>query len=325
MSASGEPTEDDAQQLVHSRETQQDATPVRMFRLPIVVFRGKRRLATVVLLQAQDVVYDASATAVNASVVSPIAVPFTALQTASPPMPTTATPMLRDTSIVASSPSVITQHRLAGSEPGSRRGSDAANYGTPQHSSYRAPSGSRDAASTGLSALELEPQQHSHQRGPPSPRGTSSGFESVDHSDVMLLLSRGTSREEGSLGVAADTDVYTFGQNAYGELGLGDTLERQAPSLVEMFSGKRVCCVAAGNEHTAVLCEDGSVFSVGYNDSGQCGVGHLIKLSEPTLVSALVGKDIVSVHSANGCEHLLAGTYLLSCVVLCCCLPVWSP
>lgn len=52
-----------------------------------------------------------------------------------------------------------------------------------------------------------------------------------------------------------------FGQNAQGELGLGDSLERRKPAFSEACRGKDIVQVTAGNEHTAVLTNTGEVCS----------------------------------------------------------------
>ncbi len=62
----------------------------------------------------------------------------------------------------------------------------------------------------------------------------------------------------------------------------------------------------AGNEHTALLSQDGIVYVCGYNDSGQLGLGHTERAPQLTPVESLLGKKkIALIHSANGCEHLL--------------------
>lgn len=50
-----------------------------------------------------------------------------------------------------------------------------------------------------------------------------------------------------------------FGQNACGELGLGDAVERHTPTLSNSSRGKGVVHVTAGNELTAVLTNTGEV------------------------------------------------------------------
>lgn len=54
-----------------------------------------------------------------------------------------------------------------------------------------------------------------------------------------------------------------FGQNACGELGLGDTVERHTPTLSNSSRGKSIVHITAGNELTAVLTKTGEVSAVG--------------------------------------------------------------
>ncbi|KAG6974354.1 hypothetical protein JG687_00000386 [Phytophthora cactorum] len=73
-----------------------------------------------------------------------------------------------------------------------------------------------------------------------------------------------------------DTGVFSFGQNTYGELALGDTNDRSNPTRVDLgrsSSANLIVDVACGNEQTAILFENGDVFTCGYNDSGQCAIG----------------------------------------------------
>ncbi|RLN67315.1 hypothetical protein BBP00_00001696 [Phytophthora kernoviae] len=70
------------------------------------------------------------------------------------------------------------------------------------------------------------------------------------------------------------TGVYSFGQNTYGELALGDTFDRNTPTRVDLGNGnenKLVADVACGNEQTGILFADGDVYTCGYNDSGDDG------------------------------------------------------
>ena len=99
-------------------------------------------------------------------------------------------------------------------------------------------------------------------------------------------------------------NVYSFGQNSYGELGHRDRHELHVPTRIEQCVGMNVVHVAAGNEHSAVLCENGDVFTCGYNDSGQCGLGNTNRTSTFQRVQALVGKGVSRIVSSNGCEHV---------------------
>ena len=52
----------------------------------------------------------------------------------------------------------------------------------------------------------------------------------------------------------------------------------------------RVVQVAAGNEHTALLTDQGDVYTCGYNDSGQGGIGSTGRVPSLRLVEALRGR-----------------------------------
>ena len=49
-----------------------------------------------------------------------------------------------------------------------------------------------------------------------------------------------------------EREVWTFGQNSYGELIQGDTATRKSPARV-MAEGKKIVAVCAGNEHTVLM------------------------------------------------------------------------
>ncbi|RLN57666.1 hypothetical protein BBJ29_000404 [Phytophthora kernoviae] len=105
------------------------------------------------------------------------------------------------------------------------------------------------------------------------------------------------------------TGVYSFGQNTYGELALGDTFDRNTPTRVDLGNGnenKLVADVACGNEQTGILFADGDVYTCGYNDSGQCAVGTTERVPTLRFSPSLSSKRSVRVFSGNGSEHLAA-------------------
>uniref|UniRef100_A0A7S2RFP8 BTB domain-containing protein n=1 Tax=Mucochytrium quahogii TaxID=96639 RepID=A0A7S2RFP8_9STRA len=100
--------------------------------------------------------------------------------------------------------------------------------------------------------------------------------------------------------------IFSWGQNAYGELGLGDTEARSVPHKLGFNAPiKQIAC---GNEITCLLTNEGRVYCCGYNDSGQCGTGDTNRVRTWQLVEGLVGKNVQALASANGCEHVLAIT-----------------
>uniref|UniRef100_A0A0G4HZS4 RCC1-like domain-containing protein n=1 Tax=Chromera velia CCMP2878 TaxID=1169474 RepID=A0A0G4HZS4_9ALVE len=82
----------------------------------------------------------------------------------------------------------------------------------------------------------------------------------------------------GGFHSAAWTDegrLFMWGRGEKGQLGLGDTGNRQTASLLSpaVLDGEAVTQVALGGEHTLIVCRSGRLFSWGYNYFGQLGHG----------------------------------------------------
>jgi alpha-tubulin suppressor-like RCC1 family protein/uncharacterized protein YkwD len=77
---------------------------------------------------------------------------------------------------------------------------------------------------------------------------------------------------------AGGIDAYSWGANAYGQLGKGDYDDHWLPGGVggliqSHVLGLEVIAVAGGLDHSLALMDDGSVWAWGRNDSGQLGDG----------------------------------------------------
>ena len=72
----------------------------------------------------------------------------------------------------------------------------------------------------------------------------------------------------------SDGSVFTWGDGYVGKLGLGDDQsDKLVPTQVRgELQNKAAVQVAAGNDHSACVAGDGSVYSWGNNDDGQLGV-----------------------------------------------------
>jgi protein ATS1 len=69
--------------------------------------------------------------------------------------------------------------------------------------------------------------------------------------------------------------LYAFGSNGSGQLGVGhtDDLSKPAPTSVAHDAAHgRLTQLAAGGNHTLMLCEDGTVKATGNNLDGRCGI-----------------------------------------------------
>lgn len=100
-------------------------------------------------------------------------------------------------------------------------------------------------------------------------------------------------------------EVYTWGSNKYGQLGLGSNEPSSRPIHVN-FKGRAnfITKVSAGWNHT--LCiegDEGRVFGFGANESGQLGSGDYENANQPT---RCLGLEFRMTEIAAGTKHSLA-------------------
>jgi regulator of chromosome condensation len=70
--------------------------------------------------------------------------------------------------------------------------------------------------------------------------------------------------------------VYSWGLNNHGQLGIGHKENTSIPTLVKgLPEGERIVMIAGGDHHTTALTVEGKVYCWGRNDEGQCGKGDL--------------------------------------------------
>lgn len=110
--------------------------------------------------------------------------------------------------------------------------------------------------------------------------------------------------EAHSMTLSMSGNVYSWGKNDLGQLGLGHTENKDSPCLIEALDNQKVEFVACGGSHTALLTQDGQLFTFGAGKYGQ--LGHKSKRNElkPRLVTALVANRVTQI--ACGRWHTLA-------------------
>ncbi len=139
------------------------------------------------------------------------------------------------------------------------------------------------------------------------------------HTPVKVKLPQGTTviaisaGGVHSLAVTAAGQVLAWGDNEYGQLGDGTTMDRHSPVRVKLPAGTRVIAVGASYNCSMALTAAGQVWAWGHNGSGQLGDGtrtesHVpvrVKLPKGVRVTAIAvgGFDGLALTSAG---HVLA-------------------
>ncbi|KAE8284964.1 putative E3 ubiquitin-protein ligase HERC1 [Larimichthys crocea] len=135
--------------------------------------------------------------------------------------------------------------------------------------------------------------------------GTGSSTAKYYPQKVEQLCNKGIKKvccgTQFSVVLACDGHVYTFGQERL--IGLPDSMlkNKSNPQVVPSLEGLFIEDIAVGCEHVLALSSTGDVYAWGCNSEGQLGLGHANPVKEPTLISALKGKNIRQI-SAGRCH-----------------------
>jgi len=126
-----------------------------------------------------------------------------------------------------------------------------------------------------------------------------------DSIGTVTLPAGRTARQVAAGGLQAlvlldNGEVHAWGLNDVGQLGVGDSLSRTAPTKVTL--PRPAIAVTAGRQFSLALLDDGRVFAWGANDLGQLGNNSREVSLLPVQVSVLT--DVVQIAAGN--SHALA-------------------
>lgn len=107
-----------------------------------------------------------------------------------------------------------------------------------------------------------------------------------------------------SFALTSDNQVFSWGLNNYGQLGLEGKDARFIPTHSETLSSIEVKSIKGGHYHTVVLSKQGEVYSLGRGEDGRLGLGKdVLQKDEPTQISTL--SDIAAIATGDNVSYAL--------------------
>jgi alpha-tubulin suppressor-like RCC1 family protein len=135
--------------------------------------------------------------------------------------------------------------------------------------------------------------------------------------DEITMVAAG---DDHSLAVALSGDVFSWGHNAQGNLGVNDTAARPMPERLareHAFGSDGIVLVAGGAHHSLAVSAAGALFSFGHNSSGQLGTGdRCVPISSCVCVCARARVPISCV-SLSLCLSVCLPVCLSVCLCVC--------
>jgi|EP01047_Picozoa_sp_COSAG01_P033969 alpha-tubulin suppressor-like RCC1 family protein len=104
-------------------------------------------------------------------------------------------------------------------------------------------------------------------------------------------------------GKAGEQQLYMWGKNLYGQLGLGHTTEMSTPQHMNHLS-QPIRLLSCGPNHVLAVCGENSVYAWGRGVHGQLGNGYVSKQTKPRLITNLASSQVGTiVHVGAGDNH----------------------
>lgn len=129
--------------------------------------------------------------------------------------------------------------------------------------------------------------------------GPAAGGTTVTVDVPGVTLTEVSAGQYHSLALGSDGNAYSWGQNAYGQLGNNSTTDSSVPVLVQAPPGVRFTEVSAGYAHSVAVGSDGNTYAWGQNGSGQLGNDSTADSSVPVVVQAPTGVTFTDVSAGD--------------------------
>uniref|UniRef100_A0A1B6FAI1 BTB domain-containing protein n=1 Tax=Cuerna arida TaxID=1464854 RepID=A0A1B6FAI1_9HEMI len=104
--------------------------------------------------------------------------------------------------------------------------------------------------------------------------------------------------QTSSMAVIDDGEVYAWGYNGSGQLGIGHNINQQVPTKVMGLANVVIVKVVCGYAHTLALSDEGTLYAWGANTHGQLATGNKSNLCTPFPIIADIGRivEIAATH-----------------------------
>jgi len=101
--------------------------------------------------------------------------------------------------------------------------------------------------------------------------------------------------------IKTDGTLWTWGFNNYGQLGLGNTTNRSSPVQVGSLTNWKQVSQGTNASHTGAVKTDGTLWTWGFNNLGQLGLGDSNNRSSPVQVGSLTNFKQASAATHTSC------------------------
>jgi len=108
-----------------------------------------------------------------------------------------------------------------------------------------------------------------------------------------------------AVALKSNGSVWTWGYNGLDALGNGGTTTSSTPGLVSGLSGT-ITAITSGYDHVAALANDGTVWTWGYNPSGQLGNGTIANSAVAVHLTTGLSGTVTQIASGEDSSHTLA-------------------
>jgi alpha-tubulin suppressor-like RCC1 family protein len=105
---------------------------------------------------------------------------------------------------------------------------------------------------------------------------------------------------EASIAIKTDGTLWTWGRNEYGQLGTGNTTSRSSPGTTAGGGTNWTQIAGSGSGyHNAAIKSDGTLWTWGFNNTGQLGLNNTSNYSSPVTVT----------NTGSNWKHIACGYY----------------